>query len=50
MITDVKYVQNRLVMYSGGYLHSGYGHFGATPEVGRTTINLFLDESQAGAR
>lgn len=46
MITDVKYVQNRLLMYSGGYLHSGYGHFGDTPADGRTTINLFLDMSQ----
>ena len=45
MITDVKYVQNRLVMYSGGYLHAGYGHFGATPADGRTTINLFLKTS-----
>ena len=42
MVTDIKYVQNRLVMYSGGYLHSGYGHFGSTHTQGRTTINLFL--------
>lgn len=42
MVTDIKYVQNRLVMYSGGYLHSGYGHFGNTHTQGRTTINLFL--------
>lgn len=45
IITDVKYVQNRLVMYSGGHLHAGYGHFGTTPEDGRTTINLFLNMS-----
>lgn len=50
IITDCKYVQNRLVMYSGGHLHQGYGHFGSDPIKGRTTINLFLDESQAGAR
>jgi hypothetical protein len=50
IITDCKYVQNRLVMYSGGHLHQGYGHFGSDPIKGRTTINLFLDESQSGAR
>lgn len=42
IITDCRYVQNRLVMYSGGYLHQGYGHHGATAQEGRTTINLFL--------
>lgn len=42
MITDVKYVQNRLLLYSGAYLHASYGAFGLTPHEGRTTLNLFL--------
>ena len=41
-ITDCRYVQNRIVMYSGGYLHQGYGHHGHHATQGRTTINLFL--------
>ena len=49
-VTDIKYVQNRLLMYSGAYPHQGYGHFGSDKEQGRLTINLFLDESQAGSR
>ena len=49
-VTDIKYVQNRLLMYSGAYPHQGYGHFGADKESGWLTINLFLDESQAGSQ
>ena len=49
-VTDIKYVQNRLLMYSGAYPHQGYGHFGTDKEQGRLTINLFLDESQAGSQ
>ena len=46
VVSDIKYVQNRMVMYSGGYLHSGYGHFGTTHTQGRTTINLFVKPGQ----
>ena len=49
-VTDIKYVQNRLLMYSGAYPHQGYGHFSSDKEQGRLTINLFLDESQAGSQ
>ena len=46
-VTDIKYVQNRLIMYSGGYPHQGYGHFGSNKEQGRLTVNLFLDMAQS---
>ena len=46
-VTDIKYVQNRLIMYSGGYPHQGYGHFGSSKEQGRLTVNLFLDMTDA---
>jgi hypothetical protein len=42
MIMDVKYVQNRFIIYNGSYNHMGYGHFGDSPENGRLTINGFL--------
>lgn len=41
IISDFKYVQNRLVMYSGQYRHCAYGHFGDTFDNGRTTLNIF---------
>ena len=43
IISDVKYVQNRFVIYNGSYNHMGYGHYGNSPENGRLTINGFLD-------
>ena len=46
VINDIKYVQNRLVIYSGAYPHNSYGHFGSDPATGRLTINLFLDLDQ----
>jgi hypothetical protein len=42
IISDIKYVQNRFVIYNGSYNHMGYGHFGNSPENGRLTINGFL--------
>jgi hypothetical protein len=44
---DLKYVQNRLILYSGSYPHQGYGHWGVHPAEGRTTINLFWDMDQS---
>lgn len=41
-INDFKYVQNRLIMYSGSYRHMGYGYFGNNFNNGRTTLNLFI--------
>lgn len=43
IISDIKYVQNRFVIYSGSYNHMGYGHFGDSPENGRLTFNGFLN-------
>jgi len=40
--SDIKYVQNRFVIYNGSYNHMGYGHFGNSPENGRLTLNGFL--------
>ena len=40
---DIKYVQNRFVMYNGTHNHMGYGHFGKTPSDGRLTFNLFIN-------
>jgi len=40
---DIKYVQNRFVIYNGNYNHVGYGHFGKTPSDGRLTFNLFIN-------
>ena len=40
--SDIKYVQNRFVIYNGSYYHMGYGHFGNLPENGRLTLNGFL--------
>jgi hypothetical protein len=42
MITDIKYVQNRAVLYNGSYNHMGYGHFGKSAEDGRLTLNFFI--------
>jgi hypothetical protein len=42
VVADIKYVQNRFVIYNGSYNHMGYGHFGDSPENGRLTINGFL--------
>jgi len=47
---DLKYVQNRLILYSGSYPHQGYGHWGIHPAEGRTTINLFWDMDQSNNR
>jgi len=42
IVSDIKYVKNRFLIYSGSYNHMGYGHFGDSPENGRLTINGFL--------
>ena len=42
MVSDIKYVKNRFVIYNGSYNHMGYGHFGDSSENGRLTINGFL--------
>lgn len=42
MINDFKFVQNRLIMYSGNYPHVGYGHHGTTIDDCRLTLNVFV--------
>ncbi len=42
IVNDIKFVQNRFVMYDGGYNHMGYGHHGSSIEDGRLTLNLFI--------
>jgi hypothetical protein len=42
IISDVKYVQNRFVIYSGSYDHMGYGYYGDTANNGRLTLNGFI--------
>jgi hypothetical protein len=43
VISDIKYVQNRFVIYNSSYNHMGYGHFGDSSENGRLTLNGFLN-------
>ena len=43
IISDIRYVQNRFVIYNGSYNHMGYNHFGNSSENGRLTINGFLN-------
>jgi hypothetical protein len=42
MINDFKFVQNRLVMYSGTYPHRAYGSHGTTIDDCRLTLNVFI--------
>ena len=44
-INDIKYVQNRAILYNGSYRHMGYGHFGDSVDDGRLTLNLFFNET-----
>jgi hypothetical protein len=43
IVADIKYVQNRFVIYNGKYSHKGYGYFGNNEENGRLTINGFIN-------
>ena len=45
LINDIKFVKNRLIMYSGNYNHMGYGHHGTDINNGRLTINLFIKDA-----
>lgn len=44
IINDVKYVQNRLIVYDGRYRHVGYGHYGNNIDNGRLTLNFFIEK------
>jgi len=41
VINDIKFVQNRCVVYSGEHYHMGYGHHGTDINNGRLTLNIF---------
>jgi hypothetical protein len=42
IVSDIKFVQNRAVLFDGRYLHSAYGHHGYTEDNGRLTLNSFI--------
>jgi hypothetical protein len=42
IISDIKYIQNRFVIFNSSYNHMGYGHFGNNSENGRLTLNGFI--------
>ena len=42
LINDIKFVNNRFIMYDGDYRHRAYGNYGDSIENGRLTINLFI--------
>jgi hypothetical protein len=42
IINDIKFVNNRIILYSGDYYHKGYGHHGSSVEDGRLTYNMFI--------
>ena len=44
LINDIKFVQNRIIIFSGKYRHAGYGHHGSSIDDGRLTINLFINK------
>ena len=46
VINDIKFVQNRFVMYSARYKHVGYGHHGKNIDDGRLTLNLFIKKNK----
>jgi|TARA_B100000035_G_scaffold108225_1_gene91832 hypothetical protein len=45
IINDIKFLQNRCILYSAQYSHKGYGHHGINVHDGRLTLNLFLNEN-----
>ncbi len=42
IITSVKFVQNRAVLFDSNYLHSAFGHYGNDVNDGRLTLNAFF--------
>ncbi len=42
IVSDIKFVQNRAVLFDGRYFHSAYGHHGYTQDDGRLTLNSFI--------
>jgi hypothetical protein len=46
IISDIKFVQNRAILFDARYLHSAYGHHGSSIEDGRLTLNAFFKINQ----
>jgi len=44
LVNDIKFVNNRFIIYNGKYNHKAYGHHGDSIENGRLTINLFINK------
>ena len=42
IINDIKFVKNRLIMFSSQYKHKGYGYYGTNIDDGRLTLNIFV--------
>jgi hypothetical protein len=42
IITSIKFVQNRAVLFDSNYLHSAFGHYGDDVNDGRLTLNAFF--------
>lgn len=42
IVSDIKFVQNRAILFDSRYLHSAYGHYGSDVNDGRLTLNCFL--------
>lgn len=41
IISDIKFIQNRAILFDARYLHSAYGHHGVSVDDGRLTLNTF---------
>ena len=41
LITDIKFVQNRAVIYDSNYLHAAISNYGDNEDNGRLTLNTF---------
>ena len=46
IVNDIKFVQNRIVVFPGEFNHKGYGHHGKDIYDGRLTFNLFLTKGK----
>jgi hypothetical protein len=42
IITSIKFVQNRAILFDSNYLHSAFGHYGDDVNDGRLTLNAFF--------
>jgi hypothetical protein len=45
IISDIKFIQNRAILFDARYLHSAYGHHGTSVDDGRLTFNVFYKKN-----